>query len=142
MASALYGVSIRFLKPSTAFRVGLFLFGVGLTGVTLSNSAVFLGCWMFLLGFGNGMTAPYLHNLVLEKADSRVRGTASGFVSPAHYGAEFINPPIFQVLSWFGDTARSFVILSVGAIVGAILIRPDRWSTSSVSANNPKKINI
>lgn len=134
IASALYGTIIRVLEPTTTFRLGLFLFGVGLAGVAMSSGVVALGFWMFLLGFGNGMTAPYLHNLVLEKAAPEVRGTASGFVSPAHYGGEFINPPIFQLLSGLGSIAASFLMLAVASVAGALVLRPGRWGNRRVPA--------
>lgn len=127
MASGFYGLICRRFQPQTTFRVGLALFGAGLCGTALGQEPAFIGACMFAMGFGNGMTAPYLHNLVLEKAAPEVRGRASGFVSPAHYSGEFINPPIFQLLSGFGDLARSFLILGAGAVAGALMLRPDRW---------------
>ena len=128
VASASYGWMRAMFGAQTTFRLGLGIVAFGAAGAALlTGGAVVTAMCFAAMGLGNGLTAPYLHNLVLERAPAGVRGRASGLVSPTHYAGEFLNPFIFQVFMFAGSIYRAFLILGGCLLAAAVLLRPDRW---------------
>lgn len=128
IASAIYGHIRGALGGQTVFRIGLACVGVGAFGAAfLTSSAVVTAFCFGLYGLGNGLTAPYLHAMVLERAPTHVRGRASALVSPAHYGGEFINPFIFSFFALAGGIHQAFAVLGACMLIAAFTLRPDGW---------------
>jgi MFS family permease len=128
IASAIYGHIRGALGSQTVFRLGLTCVGLGAFGAAfLTQSWVYTAFSFGLYGLGNGLTAPYLHAYVLERAPAHVRGRASALVSPTHYGGEFINPFIFTLLMYAGGRHEAFAVVGVLMLIAAFLLRPDGW---------------
>lgn len=128
IASAVYGHIRGALGGQNVFRIGLACVAMGAFGAAFLNEGAMVTAFCFgLYGLGNGLTAPYLHAMVLERAPTHVRGRASALVSPAHYGGEFINPFIFSVFMLAGGIHAAFAVLGFCMLVAAVMLKPDGW---------------
>lgn len=128
IASAVYGHIRGLLGGQTVFRIGLmFAFLAAFGSAFLTEGVVVMALCFGMHGLGNGLMAPYLHAMVLERAPADVRGRASALVSPAHYGGEFINPFIFATFKLAGGIHAAFAVLGICMFVAAVLLKPDGW---------------
>lgn len=128
IGSAIYGILRKFFGAQVIFRTGLLFVGLGSFGAgLLTSSSLETAACFAMAGFGNGLAAPYLHSMVLERTPATVRGLASGLVSPTHYAGEFLNPFFFAVFMLAGGIHAAFLILGVIMAVAMYFLRPDAW---------------
>lgn len=92
--------------------------GIVILGLSHSPAVAAIGC--ALAGFGGGLSVPHFLNMVMDRANERIRSRALGLAYSALFLGDFLNPivmvPVTHLLGIHGAFITVGGVLALGAL--------------------------